>query len=61
MSTVTTRPDYQDEWLLTDGLGGFAMGTRDGVPRRRYHGLCIASMAPPLRLLKSTPGPTDAP
>ena len=39
----------QDEWLLTDGLGGFAMGTRDGVPRRRYHGLCIASMAPPLR------------
>ena len=39
----------QDEWLLTDGLGGFAMGTRDGVPRRRYHGLCMASMAPPLR------------
>ena len=37
----------QDEWLLTDGLGGFAMGTRDGVPRRRYHGLCMASMAPP--------------
>ena len=39
----------QDEWLLTDGLGGFAMGARDGVPRRRYHGLCIASLAPPLR------------
>ena len=39
----------QDEWLLTDGLGGFAMGTRDGVPRRRHHGLCVASIAPPLR------------
>ncbi|MBX7139344.1 MAG: amylo-alpha-1,6-glucosidase [Oligoflexia bacterium] len=25
------------EWLETDGLGGFAMGSADGIPRRRYH------------------------
>jgi hypothetical protein len=30
------------EWLETDGLGGFAMGTADGVRTRRYHGLLAA-------------------
>ncbi|MEM8758286.1 MAG: amylo-alpha-1,6-glucosidase [Planctomycetota bacterium] len=39
----------EQEWLLTDGLGGFAMGTVGGVPTRRYHGLLIASRQPPLR------------
>ncbi|MEO1584720.1 MAG: amylo-alpha-1,6-glucosidase [Planctomycetota bacterium] len=36
------------EWLLTDGFGGFAMGTIAGVPTRRYHGLLTASLVPPL-------------
>jgi predicted glycogen debranching enzyme len=27
------------EWLLADGLGGFAMGTVAGLRTRRYHGL----------------------
>jgi predicted glycogen debranching enzyme len=27
------------EWLLTDGLGGYAMGTAHGLRTRRYHGL----------------------
>ena len=27
------------EWLLTDGLGGYAMGTASGLRTRRYHGL----------------------
>jgi glycogen debranching enzyme len=30
------------EWLQTDGLGGFAMGTAAGMNTRRYHGWCVA-------------------
>ncbi|MEV6969796.1 amylo-alpha-1,6-glucosidase [Hamadaea sp. NPDC051192] len=29
------------EWLVTDGLGGYAMGTVSGLRTRRYHGLLI--------------------
>lgn len=36
------------EWLLTNGLGGFAMGTCAGVPARRYHALLIAAAKPPV-------------
>jgi predicted glycogen debranching enzyme len=36
------------EWLLTNGLGGYSMGTLAGVNRRRYHGLLIAAAAPPV-------------
>lgn len=36
------------EWLLTNGLGGFSMGTVAGVPTRRYHGLLVAAMHPPV-------------
>ncbi|MHB8078022.1 MAG: amylo-alpha-1,6-glucosidase [Candidatus Krumholzibacteriia bacterium] len=35
------------EWLEADGLGGFAMGTADGVRTRRYHGLLLAAVTPP--------------
>jgi len=35
------------EWLLTNGLGGFAMGTALGANTRRYHGLLVAAMRPP--------------
>lgn len=38
----------RQEWLLTDGLGGFAMGTVSGVPSRRYHSLLTVSVSPPL-------------
>ena len=31
------------EWLVTDGLGGFAMGTVGGLRTRRYHGLLVVS------------------
>ena len=36
------------EWLLTNGAGGFAMGTTPGVNTRRYHGLLIAASRPPV-------------
>jgi predicted glycogen debranching enzyme len=31
------------EWLLTDGLGGYAMGTASGLRTRRYHGLLVVT------------------
>jgi predicted glycogen debranching enzyme len=36
------------EWLVTNGLGGYASGTVCGVPTRRFHGLLIAALAAPL-------------
>ncbi len=36
------------EWLLTNGLGGFASSTIIGLNRRRYHGLLIAALNPPV-------------
>ncbi|HEY1335773.1 MAG TPA: amylo-alpha-1,6-glucosidase, partial [Myxococcaceae bacterium] len=36
------------EWLLTNGTGGFAMGTVAGSNTRRYHGLLVASLHPPV-------------
>ncbi len=45
-------PPVRREWMLANGLGGFAMGTVLGVPTRRYHGLLVAAMSPPvLRML----------
>jgi len=35
------------EWLETDGLGGYAMGTACGVRTRRYHALLVAAARPP--------------
>src|ERR1041385_8716637 len=36
------------EWLVTNGLGGYASGTLAGVGTRRYHGLLIAALPNPL-------------
>mgnify|MGYP000938529598 CR=1 FL=1 len=36
------------EWLLTNGLGGFASSTIIGLNTRRYHGLLLASLQPPV-------------
>jgi predicted glycogen debranching enzyme len=36
------------EWLVTNGLGGYASGTIAGVATRRYHGLLIAALPAPL-------------
>lgn len=37
------------EWLVTNGIGGFASGTVAGLLTRCYHGLLIASLAPPTK------------
>ncbi|HUZ45198.1 MAG TPA: amylo-alpha-1,6-glucosidase [Terriglobia bacterium] len=36
------------EWLVTNGIGGFASGTVGGHLTRRFHGLLIAALHPPL-------------
>lgn len=36
------------EWIVTNGLGGYATGTIGGVATRRYHGLLIAALPAPL-------------
>ncbi len=42
------EPLVNREWLVTNGLGGYASGTVAGVGTRRYHGLLIAAMSAPL-------------
>jgi len=42
------EPLVHREWLLTNGLGGYASGTVAGVITRRYHGLLIAALPAPL-------------
>ena len=37
------------EWLVTNGLGGYASGTVAGAMTRRYHGLLIAALSTPVR------------
>ncbi|HTE42023.1 MAG TPA: glycogen debranching enzyme N-terminal domain-containing protein, partial [Steroidobacteraceae bacterium] len=40
--------DWRDrEWLITNGLGGYASGTLYGNLSRRYHGLFIPNLANP--------------
>ena len=43
LSVVSKR-----EWLVTNGIGGFACGTLANVLSRRYHGLLVAALQPPL-------------
>ncbi|HEX7950860.1 MAG TPA: amylo-alpha-1,6-glucosidase [Candidatus Limnocylindrales bacterium] len=36
------------EWLVTNGLGGYAFGTVAGPATRAYHGLLVAALSPPV-------------
>src|SRR5437899_8515507 len=40
--------ESSEEWLVTNGLGGYASGTVSGAITRRYHGLLIAALPNPL-------------
>ncbi len=37
----------QKEWIITNGIGGFASSTIIGANTRKYHGLLIAPLNPP--------------
>ena len=36
------------EWIVTNGLGGYASGTVSGALTRKYHGLLISALPAPL-------------
>src|SRR5687768_13125660 len=36
------------EWLVTNGLGGYASGSVSGAITRKYHGILIAALRAPL-------------
>jgi predicted glycogen debranching enzyme len=38
----------QKEWLITNGIGGYASSTVSGANTRRYHGLLVAATHPPV-------------
>lgn len=42
------QPHVQKEWLLTNGIGGFASSSIVGCNTRRYHGLLCAATLPPV-------------
>jgi predicted glycogen debranching enzyme len=43
LNSATSR-----EWIITNGLGGYAAGTISGILTRRYHGLLITAVKPPV-------------
>jgi len=47
----STDPDalVSREWLVTNGLGGYASGTLSGANTRRYHGMLVVALTPPTR------------
>lgn len=46
---VTDRTEaFEREWLVTNGIGGFASASISGANTRRYHGLLVAALQPPL-------------
>ena len=51
LTTKNTAPDFSElasrEWLVTNGIGGYASATVVGANTRRYHGLLVASLHPP--------------
>src|SRR3979411_1654765 len=36
------------EWLVANGIGGFASSTISGINTRRYHALLVAALKPPV-------------
>jgi predicted glycogen debranching enzyme len=36
------------EWIVTNGLGGYASSTTLGINTRKYHGLLVAALNPPI-------------
>ncbi len=47
-ATSGPEPLITREWLVTNGLGGYASGTVSGVASRRYHGILVAALPAPL-------------
>ena len=37
------------EWVITNGIGGYASSTIIGANTRKYHGLLVAPVMPPAK------------
>ena len=46
---INLKDGLEKEWLITNGIGGFASSTVIGANTRKYHGLLIAPLTPPAR------------
>ena len=46
---INLEDGLKKEWLITNGIGGFASSTIIGANTRKYHGLLIAPLTPPAR------------
>lgn len=48
-TNVNFEEGIKKEWIIINGIGGFASSTMIGANTRRYHGLLIAPLTPPAR------------
>ena len=48
-SKLTLEEGIKHEWLITNGIGGYAASTVIGINTRKYHGLLVAPLTPPAR------------
>ncbi|MBW6489968.1 MAG: amylo-alpha-1,6-glucosidase [Lentimicrobium sp.] len=48
-NSENSKETLTKEWLVTNGIGGYASGTISGANTRRYHGLLVASLNPPIQ------------
>ena len=46
---LSLRDALEKEWIITNGIGGFASTTVIGANTRKYHGLLMAPLTPPAR------------
>ena len=43
------REGITKEWIITNGIGGYASSSVLGINTRKYHGLLVAPLTPPAR------------
>ncbi len=53
MKILVNKGEFKDlvqrEWVISNGIGGFASSTVTGANTRKYHGLLVAALTPPAR------------
>src|SRR5215217_6579312 len=49
LSALSIDGQLSREWLAVNHLGGYAASTLPGCNTRKYHGLLVAAMSPPVR------------
>src|SRR5947208_595405 len=48
-SCANVQVGLDREWLVTNGIGGYASGSIAGATTRSYHGLLVAALRPPVQ------------